>query len=381
MSVEPRRIALITSQAFSIINFRRELVRAWCAAGHEVHALAPDYDPVLREQVRALGARPVDYPLSRAGRNPFADLGGMFALASRLRAIRPDVVFAYFMKPVIYGLLAARLTGCARRYAMIEGTGYVFAEQPGLRHRALRTLTETLLRHALQDAGRVLFLNDADRALFVERRLTTPEQALLLGPIGVDLHHYTARPAPTSPVTFLLVARMLRAKGVADFVAAARILHDRHPGTRFVLVGGPDQNPASHSREELQAWQDEGVVRWQDHVDDIRPWLHEASVLVLPTYYREGVPRSIQEAMACARPVITTDIPGCRDVVIDGENGFLVPPRDVPALTAAMERFISQPALLETLGRQARAHAERHFDANAIVRRTSDALDLPLPSP
>jgi len=342
------------------------LIREWVAAGVSVFAFAPDYDARLRAKVRALGAEPVDYALSRAGMTPIADIRALARLWLEVRRLRVDATFTYFIKPVIYGNFAARLAGVRRRFSIVEGGGYVFIDEEceSWSRRMLRALVLRLYRLGLHGAERVFFLNREDMKQFVDQGLTSPECCVMIGGIGVDLMHFAVAAPVERPVTFVLIARLLAEKGVREFVAAARVLHCR---AHFVLVGGPDANPSSVGRLELEAWSREGVIEWHDHVDDVRPLIARSSVLVLPSWYREGVPRSIQEAMAMGRPIITTDMPGCRDTVIDGENGFLVPPRNVDALVAAMCRFIDDPSLVARMGVCSRQMAEQLFD----VRRSN----------
>lgn len=371
------KIGLITTQAFSLHNFRGPLIRDWVAAGHVVYALAPDFDADSRARVAELGARPVDFRMERAGLRPLRDLRDLIGLARLLRRLNPDRTLAYFIKPVIYGTLAARFAGVPRRYAMVEGAGYVFAEgADGLKRKWLRALVTRLYRLALASARGVLFLNRDDVALFVDAGMVDREKAILLGGIGVDLSHFAPAPAVLEPPCFILVARLLRQKGVEVFVEAARCLRRQHPSARFLLLGSPDLNPDSVGEARLRAWHAEGVIEWRAHVADVRPWLAQASVFVLPTWYREGMPRSIQEAMAMARAVITTDTPGCRDAIEHGVSGLLVPPRDVDALVAAMARFIADPALIESMGQAARARAEACFDVHRVNRRISEMLGL-----
>lgn len=368
-----RRIALISSQAFSIANFRGPLVRAWIEAGIAVFALAPDHDEASRAAVRALGAQPVDYPLARAGLNPLRDLVGLCALTGILRRLQVDASFAYFIKPVIYGSLAARAAGVRRRFAMIEGAGYVFADDArALRRVLLRRAVSLLYRAGLAGVERAFFLNRDDLELFLASGMVDARAAQLTGAIGVDLEHFAPAPLPARAV-FLLAARLLADKGVREFVAAARRLRGR---AGFILLGGTDANPASVSRAELEGWAAEGVVEWCDHVADVRPLLARASVFVLPSYYREGVPRSIQEAMSMGRAIITTDMPGCRDTVEDGDNGVLIRPRDVDALAAAMQRFIDDPALAVRMGQASRRLAEQRFDVREANARVLAAMGI-----
>ncbi|MHB8117601.1 MAG: glycosyltransferase family 4 protein [Methanothrix sp.] len=362
-------ISVIGNQAFSLLNFRGPLISDMVEKGHEVFALAPDYDKSTRASVRALGAEPMDYSLSRTGMNPIRDAVDTLRLALLLHRLKPEITLAYAIKPVIYGTLAASLARVPQRYGLISGLGYVFITPEGeepLRRRLLRGAVEFLYSVALSRASRVFFQNKDDIKEFLSNDLVSPEKVVLLDGTGVDLDYWSPALPVREPVTFLLAARLLREKGIVEYAEAARLIRQKHPGTRFILIGGLDTNPGALSRAEVEAWATESILEWPGHVPDVRPWLAKASVFVLPSYYREGVPRSTQEAMAMARPVITTDAPGCRETVIDGKNGFLVPVRNVDALAAAMERFIMQPDLIEKMGRASRCIAKERFDARKI---------------
>jgi glycosyltransferase involved in cell wall biosynthesis len=371
------RFALITSQAFSVSNFRGPLISALIDQGIEVLAIAPDYDDQTRASVRALGATPVDYSLSRTGINPLSDAFNTVRLALLLRRFQPDVSLGYFIKPVIFGTLAAWLAGVPRRVAMIEGLGYVFTvsgDRQSWKRKLLRTLVGGLYRFALARAQKVIFLNGDDLAEFVEAGFVHEAEAVKLGGIGVDLADWPFAPAATQPVTFLLAARLLREKGIVEFAGAARQVKALHSEVRFILLGGLDPNPGGLNQSEVEAWVNEGILEWPGHVA-VRPWLTQASVFVLPSY-REGVPRSTQEAMAMGRAVITSDAPGCRETVDEGVNGFLVPVRDVPALTNAMLRFVENPSLIGTMGRESRRLAETRFDVHTINARLLKILGV-----
>lgn len=352
-----------------MLNFRGPLVESLVACSVRVHALAPDYDDSTREAILALGAEPVDISLERTGMRPIRDLIDMFRLVRTLRRLRPDASFGYFIKPVIYGSLAALLAGVPRRYALVAGLGYVFTPDgapEGLKRRLLRRLVTLLYRLAFRACDRVFFQNDEDMAHFVDDGSLERRKAVRVNGTGVDLEALRPAPLAAAPVTFLLMARLLREKGICDYAEAARRVKARHPQARFILLGSLDPNPGALRREEVEAWVAEGVIEWPGHVDDVHPWIGKAGVYVLPSYYREGVPRSTQEAMAMGRPVITTDNVGCRETVVDGVNGFLVPVRDPEALAAAMLRFIENPALIESMGRESRRLAEERFDVHKI---------------
>jgi len=362
------RICIIGNQAFSLLNFRGPLIADMIAIGHEVFAFAPDYDKDKRTEVRALGAEPVDYSLSRTGMNPMRDATDMLRLAFLLRRLKPDITLGYAIKPVIYGTLAAWLAQVPRRFAMIEGLGYIFTPTEGLeplKRRLLRVAVCILYATAFRHANRVFFLNNDDIEVFLKSQQVSLEKVFHLGGIGVDLDYWKPAAPVMKPVTFLLAARLLREKGIVEYAKAAHLIKQKHRNTRFVLLGGLDTNPGALSRKEIEAWVDKGILEWPGHVPDVRIWLAQASVFVLPSY-REGVPRSTQEAMAMARPIITTDAPGCRETVIDSENGFLVSVRDAGALAAAMERFILQPELIDTMGQASRRIAEERFDVHKI---------------
>lgn len=365
------RICIIGNQAFSLLNFRGQLISDMVEKGYEVLALAPDYDESSSSAVRALGAFPVDFSLSRTGMNPVRDTLDTLRLAFLLRRLKPDITLGYAIKPVIYGTLAAWLARVPRRIAMIEGLGYVFTPLEGpdpLRRRALKGIVFMLYAAGLRKANLVFFLNKDDLEEFSKKRLIGPTKAFLLGGIGVDLNEWRPMPFVTNPMTFILAARLLREKGIVEYAGAARIIKLKYPDTRFILLGSLDSNPGALSRAEIEAWIAEGVLEWPGHVPDVRLWMAKASVFVLPSYYREGVPRSTQEMMAMARPVITTDAPGCRETVIDGENGFLVPVRNAEALATAMEQFILNPSLIEEMGKASRRIAEERFDVQKVNR-------------
>lgn len=307
--------------------------------------------------------------------NPLRDAINTWRMAALLRRLGPDVSLGYFIKPVIFGTLAAWWAGVPRRFAMVEGLGFVFTPTGGalpLRRRLLRRLVLWLYKLGLSRAERVIFLNPDDQAELVAAGVLPASKGFLLGGIGVDLAQWPMTPPVAEPVTFLLVARLLREKGVVQYAEAARIVRRQHRQARFVLLGGLDDNPGSLTQADVQAWVDEGILQWHGHVP-VQPWMAQASVYVLPSY-REGVPVSTQEAMAMGRPVITTDVPGCRETVVDGVNGFLVPPRNAQALAAAMLRFIEQPGLIAPMGRESRRIAEERFDVHQVNQRLVDLL-------
>jgi glycosyltransferase involved in cell wall biosynthesis len=370
-------IAMIGNQAFSLLNFRGPLIEDLIGRGHKVYALAPEMTADVAQALRLLGAEPIEIKLARTGTSPVADLASLWNLTNTLRRLAPDVALSYAVKPAIYGTLAAWLAGVPSRFAMIEGLGYVFIERQGesVAQRALRKIVVELFRFALRRAGRVFFLNPDDIAEFSSRGLVRTEQALNIGGIGVDLEQWRPSVSVVQPVTFLFVGRLLKDKGVLEFVSAARVVKTRYPDVRFLMVGGPDENPESITRSVVEGWVAEGLLEWTGHVP-VEPWIEQSSVFVLPSYYREGVPRSTQEAMAMGRAVITTDSVGCRETVVDGRNGFLVPVRNPQALAEAMLRFIESPELIISMGAESRKLAEERFDVRKVNATIIEAMGL-----
>lgn len=369
------RFAILTSQAFSIANFRGALISELVKRGITVFALAPDYDDASRRAVTSLGAIPLDSPMTRAGMNPLHDILDFARLAVQLRRLRIDVLLAYFIKPVIYGMPAARLAGVPNRYAMIEGAGYVFGsgERMSISRRILRAVVRRLYRISLSQAVRVFMLNRDDQKQFVEERMVGKEKVKLLDGIGLDLDRYQMMPPVLRPTCFILVARLLREKGVYHYINAARRAKALHPEIRVLLLGSVDVNPSSVTAKEIESWVSEGLIEHPGHVADVRPWLAQASVFVLPSYYREGLPRSIQEAMAMGRPIITTDWVGCKETVEEGINGYKVPIRDSDAVFGAMMKFVERPELIASMGAESRRIAESRFDVhkiNALILET-----------
>lgn len=358
-------VLMVASFPDSILAFRGGLIDAWIRAGQPVSVACPGLEgdsPVAGELLRR-GVRVHPIALQRTGRNPLADLRTGYQLWRLMLEVRPMFVLAYTVKPVIYAMLAGWLAGVPHRFALITGLGYAF--QPGRGGTA--GLVRRLYRAALSRAGKVLFQNRDDRELFLASGIVGGEsRTAVVDGSGVDVSAYPAVPVPEGAPRFLMVSRLLGDKGVREYAAAARELHARHPGAVFALAGWLDEgNPDSIARGELDGWIAEGAITWLGRLDDVRPALADCTVYVLPSY-REGMPRTVLEAMATGRAIVTTDAPGCRETVVDGANGFLVEVRSARALADAMRRFIADPRLAAGMGARSRAVAERRFDVRLI---------------
>ncbi|WP_426170225.1 glycosyltransferase family 4 protein [Sandarakinorhabdus sp. DWP1-3-1] len=372
------KIVVLASLAWSLTNFRGTLLAAMVRAGHEVVACAPDDNAETRAALEEIGVRFRRIPMSRVGLNPFADALTVAALVRLLRAERPDTLLAYTQKPIIYGGIAARLVGGIRFHAMVSGLGHVFTDD-GQPRRLLRRLVAALYRAGVRDAETVFVFNRDDPAEMARWGILRPDHVVVQVPgSGVDTRRFAAEPIPPGAPVFLLVARLLRNKGLGEFAAAARRIRARHPDARFQLLGPHDANPASIARAELDDWVGRGDIEYLGETRDVRPYLAAASVFVLPTWYREGLPRTILEALATGRPVITTDAPGCRET-IDG-NGYLVPVRDAGALEQAMQAFVDDPWLAVRMGRRSRELAEQRFDTAHVNAMLLAGMGLDRPA-
>lgn len=366
------RFVIIAGFAGSLLNFRGPLLQALLARGHEVHAIAPGLatGTTEAEQLREMGITPHDVTMDRTGLSPIADLRLLIALTRLLRQLRPDVAMGYTVKPVIWGTLAAWLARVPRRVALITGLGLSFNEGKRAKQRLLTALVSRLYRTALNRADTVVFQNRDDLALFRDRAiLGTDAKTTVVDGSGIDLDRFSRAPLPDGPLRFVLVARMIASKGVREFAEAARRTRERHPLVQFDLVGGLDSNPDSVAAEEIDRWQAEKILNWHGQVADVRPLMREAHVVVLPSYYREGVPRSLLEALALGRLIITTDMPGCRETLDGGNNGVLVPPRDAEALAQAMDRLASASCgELSKMSEASHRLAKERFDVHRVNR-------------
>lgn len=363
------RLLFVVNDLRFFLSHRLPVADAADGEGWEVHVAAPPAGDV-EARLKGRGVALHRLRLDRHGTNPLAEAASLIALHRLFRRLRPDLVHLVTIKPLIYGGLAARLAGVPAVVSAVSGLGYVFSGADA-RSRALGRVLGPLCRAALAHPNqRVIFQNASDRAALAALGARLEGRAETIAGSGVDLDVFAPAPEPGGPVTVMLPARLLADKGVAEFVAAARLLRSEGTQARFVVVGeAPSGNPLRVPESALAAWRAEGAAEFWGHRDDMPRVLAQAHVVALPSYYREGLPKVLLEAAACARPVVTTDWPGCRDAVVPGETGLLVPPRDAQALAAALRRLIADAAARRRMGRAARALAERAFCARAVARR------------
>ncbi len=362
-------ILMSVNAAWNIWNFRRPLVEGLRRDGHQITVLAPPDDAVADLQSLDCRVRPLE--MSVKGLNPVADFRLERRFRHLFRELRPDVVLSYTIKNNIFGATAAKSAGVPF-VPNVTGLGTAF-----LSGRLLQTITESLYRRSFSELPVVFFQNEDDRDLFLDRRLVKAAQARLLPGSGIDLQRFVPAPMPRAedPPTFLMIARLLRDKGVMEFVEAARLVRARHPTARFQLLGAlGSQNRSAIDRTTLDGWVAEGVVEYLGTVADVRPLIAKASCVVLPSY-REGAPRTLIEAAAMARPLITTDVPGCR-AVVDRDSGILCEPRDAVSLSGAMLRFLGlAPVAQSAMGAAGRRKMEREYDQALILDAYRAALE------
>lgn len=363
------RILVLSSLCESLVNFRGHLLSAMVREGHEVVACAPDRDPEVEKHLTSLGIRFEQTPMARAGSNPAADITTLAIYIRLILRERPGLVLAYTQKPIIYGGIATRLTGGARFFALVSGLGYVFSAAAD-RRPTLRKVVQRLYRVGLRRAQTVFVFNGDDRAEMVRSKIISKTQRVVQVPgSGVDIRHFNHCDLPEGPPVFLMVSRLLHDKGIAEYVEAARRIRKSCPEARFQLLGRLDgENPTSLSMAEVERLKDDPDVELLPETRDVRPFLSASTVFVLPSYYREGLPRSILEAMATGRAVVTTDLPGCRDPIVPGKNGLLIAPRSVDSLVAALTRFVESPKSASRMGREARRIAEESYAVELVNR-------------
>lgn len=377
------KLILFANTDWYLYNFRRSLIRSLTQAKHEVLLVSPPGP--YGERLQALGFRWVPAPMRRASLNPLREVGLLIWLWRLARNEKPDLIHGFTIKCAVYGGLIARIVGAARVSA-VTGMGYVFISD-GPKARLLRPVVGAMLRLALGGARARLILQNPDDVSFFERSGLMPSgQLRLIGGSGVDCTQFLAptpagEPIEPRPLRVVLAARMLWDKGIAEFVAAARLLRAQNRALQFILAGDPDPgNPASIPEKTLLEWKASGLVEWLGHVEDMPGLLAEADIVVLPSY-REGLSKTLIEAAACERPLITTDVPGCRDVVTDNVTGLLVPARNAEALALAIARLQDDPALARRLGQAARENALLEFDERIVTARTLAVYDEVAGSP
>ena len=374
-------IAFIGTVASSFYGFRAGLIRTLLKKGHQIYAFTSEYTAEDLKKIEKLGATPITYTLNRGGLNPLADMIATYKLSKKIKAINPDLVFSYFSKPVIFGTLAAKLARASRVVGMLEGLGYTFTEQPeGLSKKTqlIKKIQVFLYKIALPQLDQLIFLNPDDPKDLLEKHAINVKNVEVLGGIGLNLQDYPYQPLDNIhfPLKFLFIGRLLKEKGIHEFVQAVKLVKKIYPDTEFTVLGAIDRhNLGALQQTDLDTLISSNIIQYPGHVSNIKDWIADSHVFVLPSY-REGVPRSTQEAMATGRAIITTDVPGCRETVINTKNGFIVPKWNPEALAEKMIYFIENPEKTQVMGAESYKIAVEKFDAEKVNQRLVNILGL-----
>ena len=378
-----KRFLLIASHPNSLTNFRWDLINKLKEKGFEVHTASPDLDDSdpNKKRLNDAGSFTHNIYMQRTGMNPKSDLKTIKNLFQLIKELQPEYVLAYTIKPVIYGMIAAFYAKAPNRIALITGLGYVFqsGENETKKVQFIKKITRSLYKLALSKSNLVFFQNSDDLELFKQLSILTPEQnSTVVNGSGVNTQTFAQVALPqvkNDAIQFLFIARLLKDKGVEEYVAAAKLIKEKYPETIFNVVGYLDSNPSSISQQQLNSWIESGTINYWGRLSDVRPAIEAAHVFVLPSY-REGTPRTTLESMAMGRAIITTDAPGCRQTVEEGKNGFLVPVKSVQNLASAMEKFITTPSLIEQMGQASRKIAETKYDVEIVNQFMFDQMNI-----
>lgn len=372
-----KKIILVSRCAWTLFNFRSGLIQTLIKLGYRVTGAGAGGDG-FEPKIQAMGVPFVSLPVDKKGINPLADIKLFWAFFLFYKREKPEIVHHFTIKPVIYGSIAARLARVPLIINTIPGLGYVFSQDAPI---WLKVMVKRAYQIALARAHYTFFQNRDDLNLFLESRLVTPKNTAVLPGSGVDLIHFSPLPVLAeknrdNSITFLLVSRLLREKGIYEFVSAAREIRKEYPLIKFHLLGKRDErNPSVIPEKDLDRWEAEGIVHWLGEANDVRPIMAEADVVVLPSYYREGIPRSLLEAAAMEKPIITTRAIGCREAVDDRITGLLISGKNVQALIEAMVYLIHNPGERRKMGKAGREKMIREFDEKNVIQKTVEVYD------
>lgn len=364
------KIAVLSSHTPSLFWFRIDMMHCFIEQGHEVYALGNENEADWKDEFAKKGILYRQIDVQRNGTNPIKDLKSIKSIKSVLAEIMPDKIFTYQAKTVIYGTIAANKLGITEVYPLIAGLGSLYLKDD-IKTKIIRKIQMSEYKYSMRKCPAVFFQNSDDVNIFRQAKSITRQDIVLLRGSGVNLERFTLQPMPEK-FGFLCISRLIRDKGVYEYLEASRKIKQVFPDVRCLLVGPYDSNPSSLKPEELQQFIDDGVIEYFGEQSDVIPYLAQCNVFVLPSY-REGTPKTILEAMACGRATITTDAPGCREAVDDGVNGVLVPVKNVEKLIEAMKFSINNPERIKKMATQGRKKAEEIFDVekvNATICKT-----------
>ena len=356
------KFVLISPKNRTVYNFRGDLIKEIIKKGYQVTVTGPDNTDV--DKITALGAEFVEIPMNKTGTSVIGDIKYCYKLFKLFKTEKPDVTLGYTVKPVVYGAIAAKLAGVKNINSMVTGGGYTFTAKT-FKAKVLGIIVRALYKIGFSMAGNVIFQNGDDLVEFCDKKLVKKSKCHVVNGSGVNTAHFLPADYPQK-ITFFMLSRLLKSKGVVEYLEAAKIVKEKHPNVRFCLLGKYETNMQDAlAKEYVEQFITDGIIERFEETSDVRPYYADCSVYVLPSY-REGTPRTVLEAMAMARPVITTDTNGCRETVIDGKNGFLVPVGDSNALADAMIKFVENTDLIASMGAESKEYCLEKFDVNKV---------------
>lgn len=355
------KFILVSPKNRTSYNFRGDLIKKIISAGYEVIVTGPNRDNV--DKIEELGARFVEIPMNKNGVNPIHDIQYLRALKKLFRSEKPDVTLGYTSKPVIYGSIAAKMAKVPHIAAMVTGAGYAFTAKSA-KAKLIKTVMSMLYKMAFKSANIAIFQNGDDKEQFIKEKLVQEDKCVVVNGSGVNTEKFAVAPFPEQ-LTFFMLSRVMNSKGIREYLRACEIVKEKHPEVRLMLLGACEGIQDSISPEELKTYVERGIIEHFGETDTVADYYKQCSVYVLPSY-REGTPRTVLEAMAMGRPIITTDAPGCRETVIDGKTGFLVPVMDADAVAEKMMEFINKPELIPQMGQESHNYCKEKFDVNKV---------------
>lgn len=365
------KFLLMSPKNRTVYNFRGDLVKEIIAAGYEVIVTGPNMDDV--DKIEELGARFECIPLNKSGLNPIHDLKYIKKLYDLIKREQPQISLGYTIKPVIYGSIASKLAGVKNIYSMITGVGYAFTSKT-TKAKLIKFVVSLLYKISLKFNNLIIFQNKDNKELFVSSNIVEKKKTRIVNGSGVNMGQFSPTSYPEN-LTFFMLSRALHSKGIREYLEAAKILKNKYPEVKFVWLGAVESQQDSIKKEDLKPYIEQGIIEHHGETDDVRKYYAQSSVFVLPSY-AEGTPRTVLEAMAMARPIITTDAPGCRETVLNGENGFLVEVGNVEELARKIEWFIHNKEMIPQMGKKSLVYCQEKFEVDKINSNMLEIMNI-----
>lgn len=369
-----KKIIVIGAHPKSLVNFRGEFIKLLVKKKYRVIAMASNASLNQISKIESLGAEYIDYPIQRNGLNPLKDIKTYLTLLTIFNKEKPDHIFAYTIKPIIWGAIAAKSLPNSNFHALVTGLGFAFQKGNFVKN-FLVTIVSMLYKFSLKNVQTVIFQNNDNRLMFLNKNLVTEQKTTLINGSGVDVRRFQYQPINTNQTKFLLIARLLKDKGIAEYIEAAKLVKEKYPEAIFEILGPEDPSPNHFPMREIKKYHDLDIIKYLGLANNVIPYIEACQIYVLPSYH-EGLPRTVIEAMAVGRPILTTNAPGCKDTVIEGENGFLIPIKNSNKLKERMIWFIQNKDQWQDMGKQSRKIAEDKFDVHKVNNSILEIMRL-----